>query len=278
MRAFLTISVLSFAAGLLYLLYYIGYLVPQQIDDVLLSQHSPSQQLAEISAIVQKIFTYVAAEFFLALFLVIVMAIYMSRLRATNVIYVEQVQKKENNLPEQHQTSFHSDEHIIKQLSDNITALVKNSTSTHDIHALLETFLRQVCNATEAVVGVCYLCNQASETVQAVAGYALSEPLAIEPFAYGEGFVGQVAKSGKLLCVHTVPKEYLPVKSGLGNASPARLVCMPVVENQQVIGILELGFFRQVSNNFLENLQKTIDLSVPLFKTSAMQLKGTAHI
>jgi signal transduction histidine kinase/ActR/RegA family two-component response regulator len=61
--------------------------------------------------------------------------------------------------------------------------------------------------------------------------------------------------------VARVPKDYLPVKSGLGQAAAADLFVLPVLFEEQVLGVIELASFQhfsEVHTGFLEQLVETI--------------------
>jgi CheY-like chemotaxis protein/signal transduction histidine kinase/CHASE3 domain sensor protein len=59
----------------------------------------------------------------------------------------------------------------------------------------------------------------------------------------GDGLLGQVAKSGRLMHVRDVPEEFVHVESSLGEAKVRELVLVPAVYEGVVQAVLELGFF-----------------------------------
>lgn len=275
-RLVLAILALTFAAGIFYTLYYIGYIAPQHLSDVFGAQGSPAQQQAEANNVIRQIFTYVSIEFVIALLLVITLAVYVNSSRQSNIVYVErssESQRDENNGVQQHVST---EEHITEQLFRQINELLQQAdiAKSPDKH-LLEQLLTRVCHATDAVAGACFTCNSYTQTAQGVAFFALSQQMPSEPFAYGEGFVGQVAQSGKLLYLHPVPENYLPVRTGLGNAQPLSLLYLPIIQAGNTVGVIELGMFKQLSENLLENLQKNIHLSSPLFGNAHMQVNNS---
>jgi CheY-like chemotaxis protein/signal transduction histidine kinase/CHASE3 domain sensor protein len=71
--------------------------------------------------------------------------------------------------------------------------------------------------------------------------------------ALGEGPVGRSAAEKKLLYVKDLPRDYLHVRSGTGEHSAVALVVIPATADDEVIGVLELGFLRLVE-------PRTIDL------------------
>lgn len=275
-RFILAILALTFAAGLLYTLYYIGYVAPQHLSEVFGVQGSPAQQQAEANNVIKQIFVYVSVEFVIALLLVITLAVYVNSSGKSNIVYIERsgdLQRNDNNGVQQ---QVSTDEHIAEQLLRQIKELLQQSDKMQSPDKQqLEQLLIRICHATGAVAGACFACDSYTQTVKAVASFALSQQAPSEPFAYGEGFVGQVAQSGKLLYLHPVPESYLPVKTGLGNAQPLSLLYLPIRQEENTVGVIELGMFKQLSENLLENLQKNIHLSSPLFGNADMQANNS---
>jgi signal transduction histidine kinase/CheY-like chemotaxis protein/HAMP domain-containing protein len=80
-------------------------------------------------------------------------------------------------------------------------------------------------------------------------------------FALGEGLIGQAAVEAKPILVEDVPKDYITVASGLGEAPPRNIIVLPVVFEEQVLGVIELASLHTVSEinrAFLEQITETI--------------------
>ncbi|MFI0732057.1 HAMP domain-containing protein [Streptomyces sp. NPDC021225] len=79
-------------------------------------------------------------------------------------------------------------------------------------------------------------------------------------FRLGESLVGQAARSRRTIAVDDVPADYV-ISSGLGDAAPASLVVLPVMAEEQVLGVIELattGRFTPVHRDFLDQLMETV--------------------
>ncbi|HZI90569.1 MAG TPA: HAMP domain-containing protein [Thermoleophilaceae bacterium] len=86
-----------------------------------------------------------------------------------------------------------------------------------------------------------------------------------ERFAFGEGLVGQAAVERKTILLTQVPDDYVKVTSGLGQAAPATVIIMPVLFEDQVLGVIELGSLRAFSElhrQFLDQQLETIGVSL----------------
>ncbi len=86
-----------------------------------------------------------------------------------------------------------------------------------------------------------------------------------ERFAFGEGLVGQAAFERKTILLSEVPSDYVTVTSGLGQAPPSNVLIMPVLFEDQVLGVIELGSLRRFSElhrQFLNQQLETIGVSL----------------
>jgi CheY-like chemotaxis protein/signal transduction histidine kinase/CHASE3 domain sensor protein len=86
-------------------------------------------------------------------------------------------------------------------------------------------------------------------------GYALAPGDAgAATFADGEGIVGQVAVSGKLLHLRDVPPAFLRLRGGTAEGSPAELVVIPARIEGTTNAVVELGFLHRPDARTLEML------------------------
>ena len=80
-------------------------------------------------------------------------------------------------------------------------------------------------------------------------------------FAIGEGLVGQAALEHKVIALTDLPADYIKVGSGLGDAPAAGLLVIPVLFEDQLLGVIELASIRsfsEVNRDFLDRLTDTI--------------------
>jgi putative methionine-R-sulfoxide reductase with GAF domain len=112
---------------------------------------------------------------------------------------------------------------------------------------LLDEFLRSVCTQIEASVGIIYLTKllEDDKILEIASTYAYYSPdTELPKYEFGQGLVGQVAKNGKSIQIESVPKGYVHIISGLGNATPNFLMIFPVKnEEKEMLGVIELASF-----------------------------------
>jgi len=81
----------------------------------------------------------------------------------------------------------------------------------------------------------------------------------------GRSLVGQAARSRRAIAVDDLPPGYVTISSGLGQAVPSALVVLPIVMEEQVLGVIELASvipFTQIHQDFLAQLMPTIGVNL----------------
>jgi HAMP domain-containing protein/signal transduction histidine kinase/CheY-like chemotaxis protein len=84
-------------------------------------------------------------------------------------------------------------------------------------------------------------------------------------YALGDSLVGQAAVSKRAIVVDAVPADYVTVSSSLGAAAPLHLVVLPILFEDQVLGVIELASmsrFTEVQRDFLDQLTETLGVNV----------------
>ncbi len=91
-----------------------------------------------------------------------------------------------------------------------------------------------------------------------VAGYGVPMDAAVPArIRRGDGLVGQVIADGRSFAIDRVPDGYLYFGSALGRGKPEHLVLSPTFEDDQVNGVIELGFDRSPRAEAREFLERS---------------------
>jgi signal transduction histidine kinase/HAMP domain-containing protein/CheY-like chemotaxis protein len=86
-----------------------------------------------------------------------------------------------------------------------------------------------------------------------------------EQVLLGETLIGQAAQTRRPIVLNDVPADYARVSSAIGEARPVNVMIVPIVFEDQVLGVIEAGSlwpFRQVHRDFLEQVMETIGVNV----------------
>ncbi|MEU9385618.1 HAMP domain-containing protein, partial [Streptomyces sp. NPDC048279] len=81
----------------------------------------------------------------------------------------------------------------------------------------------------------------------------------------GRSLVGQAARNRRIITVEELPEGYVTISSGLGQAVPSALVVLPIVVEEQVLGVIELASltrFTQIHQDLLTQLVPTIGVNL----------------
>jgi two-component system, sensor histidine kinase and response regulator len=91
---------------------------------------------------------------------------------------------------------------------------------------------------------------------------ASAEP--VPEFRLGEGLVGQCAQDRATVSLTSLPPDYLRIASGLGDASPERVLASPLLFADTLVGVVELATFRSLD----ARQHALLDEMLPLVATS----------
>lgn len=75
----------------------------------------------------------------------------------------------------------------------------------------------------------------------------------------GEGIVGQAVQQNHIIRLDDVPGDYFKVSSALGDGAPRCVLVVPTNNDEQVNGVIELGFLRALTERDIELLELIAD-------------------
>lgn len=116
----------------------------------------------------------------------------------------------------------------------------------------------------QANQGALYIAEQNGDTtiLKMVSSYAYGKrkyiTQEIEP---GQGLVGQCFLEKGLIYIKEVPKEYVRITSGLGDAPPRSVLICPLLVNDEVFGVIEMASFHEFEKHtqaFVKNASEQI--------------------
>jgi CheY-like chemotaxis protein/CHASE3 domain sensor protein len=143
-------------------------------------------------------------------------------------------------------------------LQSGLAGLSERMQGEQRLETLGDNVLGFLARYLDAQVGAMYIVEPGGQ-FRRFAGYALppehgARADALRP---GEGLAGQALKENRVLTVHDVPANYLPIVSSLGRANPTQLLVAPANDSGVVHAVVELGFFRTLQPSDLELLRRS---------------------
>ncbi len=99
-----------------------------------------------------------------------------------------------------------------------------------------------------------YLFEENPGRLRRIAAYGLAEDAASpDSFRLGDGLVGQCAQDRKTVTLDHLPPDYLRIASGLGGATAAQAVALPLLSKTTLLGVLEIASFRAFNSTMPTN-------------------------
>src|SRR5579871_6087373 len=153
-------------------------------------------------------------------------------------------------------------------LKTNLASIGSMLQGHRDLEVVAELIMEELAPLLGAQHGTFFLSEESGgETrLRLIAGYGLrADKGAPIQYRIGQSLIGQVAKSKRPIVVDEIPPGYIKISSGLGEASPANLAVMPILFEDQVLGVIELASFTKftpIKIAFLEQLAETLGISV----------------
>jgi len=117
----------------------------------------------------------------------------------------------------------------------------KTMRKAKGIPQLCTKVLTDVAHYMNASIGACYV--EEDGIFHRKGSYAFMKgENTPDSYALNEGLVGQTAAEGIMRVIEQFPDDYLFIGSSIGSGSPRTLVEVPVILNEKVKGVIELGF------------------------------------
>ncbi|WP_163552122.1 ATP-binding protein [Candidatus Frankia alpina] len=184
------------------------------------------------------------------------------------------------------------------ELKDNINAMVRSLRETtranqeqdwlktslahiaglmqghRDLETVAQLVIDELTPMVDAQYGTFLLAESgvARLALNLIASYGYQAPPGARRFDFGQSLVGQAARTKRPITVAHTPAGYLTIASSLGQSAPVALIVLPILFEDQVLGVIELASFNpfaQAHHDFLNLLTETIGVNVNTIIASA---------
>ncbi|HYG40698.1 MAG TPA: GAF domain-containing protein [Cytophagales bacterium] len=253
------ITVVLFLLGILITVIYLLNL-PSQIVSVLPALNAKTDQ---INGIFYNAYLIVGIELILGISAIVFLFLSAQKRDKANIVYVDKYATNREKEDAESQDNAEIQDHK-EEIEGRVKAVKGILTGKKDLKTELDSALSYICNQVEACQGAIFLKNETDgkRVIRLFSSYAYSvaESSVLE-YEFGEGLTGQAAKEGKLVKIDSVPDGYIKVFSGLGNSSPSKLIFIPIKNQEETIGVMEIAAFKAFSRTnqeFLKQLSPAI--------------------
>ncbi len=148
-------------------------------------------------------------------------------------------------------------------LQSGIAGLNERTAGEKSVEQLASDILEYTIDRTGSHVGAIYLLE--NKYLMLTASYALVKENTKEVLQLGEGIVGQSALSGKQILINEIPDQELTISYASGQTRPKNIVAVPILRDNLLVGILELGSlatFTPLQLDYLSNITTNIGISI----------------
>ncbi|MFC9133395.1 HAMP domain-containing protein, partial [Streptomyces sp. NPDC057099] len=156
-------------------------------------------------------------------------------------------------------------------LESNLTRMAGLMQGHRDLVEVADLILRELTPLLNAQFGAFFLAEAGAppgEGLQFIAGYGTDQAGGGSPLpgtgTPGRGLIAQAAQEKKRILITDVPPDYITINSGLGTARPASIVILPIIFEDEVLGVIELASlskFNDVHLAFIDQFVNTIGVS-----------------
>ena len=166
--------------------------------------------------------------------------------------------------------NINTEQKIQNWLKTGQSRLNEQIRGEQDITILTDNVISFLTTYVEAQVGLLYILKTLEEkqtSLQMIASYAyVNDGQRPTQFPLGTGLVGHAAAKQKTIVIAQRADECPPIiRSGLANAQPRNLLLIPFFYEEQLKGIIEIGFSGEITElqqNFLEQIMPHIGIAV----------------
>jgi HAMP domain-containing protein/CheY-like chemotaxis protein/signal transduction histidine kinase len=150
-------------------------------------------------------------------------------------------------------------------LNSNLARFSGMLQGQRDQKTVARLLMSEVTPLVAAHHGAFYVAEFTAEEeteLRLIATYGYKERKSVaNRFKVGEGIVGQAALERKPIVITQAPEDYIRIASGLGEAPPSSIIVIPVLFEEQVMAVVELGSFTpftEIQEAFLDQLSESI--------------------
>ncbi|MEV5011303.1 HAMP domain-containing protein [Streptomyces sp. NPDC055692] len=152
-------------------------------------------------------------------------------------------------------------------LKSNLARITGLMQGHRDLPVVADLIMDELTPLVSAQYGAFYLAEDGERgpELRLVGSYGRPDDERPTRFSFGRSLVGQAARSRRTITVDELPTGYVTISSGLGQAVPTALILLPILFEDQVLGVIELASvtaFTPIHRDFLEQLREALGVNV----------------
>jgi PAS domain-containing protein len=125
--------------------------------------------------------------------------------------------------------------------------------NSNNLTSLGDSFIRELVKYLNAIQGGFFLLDESDKEkpiLKLMAAFAYNRKKYLEKsILLGEGLVGTCAIEKKTIHMTEMPEGYISITSGLGDAPPDNILLVPVLHEEELIGVMEIASLNKFSDH-----------------------------
>ncbi len=148
--------------------------------------------------------------------------------------------------------------------------IIRNNMN--DLTLFADRIVSELVKYTEANQAAFFVVNEDQEMLELKGCFAYDRKKFVnQGIEKGHGLTGQCWQDKQLIVLKEIPKEYVSITSGLGEATPTYLIVAPLLAEGKVMGVIEIAsfeVFEQYKVSFIESLCASIGSSLAMISAN----------
>ena len=144
-------------------------------------------------------------------------------------------------------------------VSEGVSLVFNLLSKEQDAQARYDQLVSSIVKYIEANQAGLYIADdtKGAIAIRLAACYAYNRKKYLEKnFEPGEGLLGQAYLEKQTAYITELPKEYITITSGLGEAPPNKLLIVPLVDGEHVEGLLEIASFHLFQEHQIDLIER----------------------
>jgi signal transduction histidine kinase/CheY-like chemotaxis protein len=169
---------------------------------------------------------------------------------------------------------------ILRWIKTEVAATTERLQATENFLTFASVLLSRISETLDLLYGAFYLADDSRATFTRLGAFATDVSREPREFAIGEGLVGQAAAERRTLRITSGADKFLGISTGAGTLSPACILFIPVMNQDEVLAIIELATSAPVSEQqqaLLDALVPTVALNTKILSDQLVTRKLLEH-
>lgn len=154
----------------------------------------------------------------------------------------------------------HDEENRIKRyINEGIAKFSEIAHSNYgNLSKLTDAYIKELTKYLDVVQGGIYLIDDNDpDQLFLISAFAYDRKKFLnKTYKIGEGLVGTCALEKKILIIDNVPESYIKITSGLGDTPPQYLYIVPMLHNDDLIGVIEIASLKPLKDYEIDFAQQ----------------------